>query len=250
MILVLAVARRNTRSVVAHKAYPFNGKELTLAGLNLQAVIDIKNLPSKIERQLAAVSTNFSRYNQVVIIGHGGRELWQKIQESKITSDDPIDDYSKLHANEYFKKRFSDGDYEVVFPCSSQAPINLQALGKLVGWHNESPLRIGINKQWGSWFAYRAIVLVKSNYLIETIKTAQPPCHTCTSKACITECPANALIDNKLVLEKCRSYRLQEKSKCKDRCLARMKCPVAYENQYQLEQINYHYLNSYQYIKL
>ena len=35
----------------------------------------------------------------------------------------------------------------------------LQQLGALVGWHQASRLMIGIDPEWGTWFAYRALVV-------------------------------------------------------------------------------------------
>ena len=226
----------------------FDGTELTLAGLNLQAVINIQDCSLEIQQQLSVITPNFSHYNQIVLIGHGGRSLWEKVKQSNLQSDNPIDDYSRLHSIKFFKKRFPENDFEVIFPRTNQASLGLQALGQTAGWHNESPFRIGVNKQWGSWFAYRAVVLVKSDYQTSVKMPEQSPCQTCESKVCLAECPADALINGGLDLKQCISYRLQDKSKCKDRCLARMVCPIASEHQYQLEQIQYHYLKSYQWL--
>jgi epoxyqueuosine reductase len=241
MILVLVVAKRNIRSAVEPSTLPFDGTELSLAGLNLQAVINIKDCPSNIRQQLSAVTSNLSHYNQLILIGHAGQSLWDKVKASNFVSIDPIDVYSKHHTTEFFRQYFSEQDYEIVFPTKNQTSIGLQALGKIVGWHNESPFRVGINQKWGSWFAYRAVVLIKANYLTSAPMSDESPCNNCVEKPCIAACPANALVENSLDIVLCTGYRMQSDSQCKDRCIARMTCPIAKEHQYKLEQIGYHY---------
>jgi hypothetical protein len=41
--------------------------------------------------------------------------------------------------------------------------------------------------------------------------------------------------------KKCFKYRQHPTSKCKDRCIARISCPVAPDARYPEEQIKYHY---------
>lgn len=246
----------------------FDGKELSLVGLNLQAIINLKDLPVEIVTQLSANTNQFDHFSQLILIGHGGRLMWEKLNESVIESEHPVDDFSKFHVQGFFAKRLAIDDFELVFPTPNEnnIPIGLQALGEMAGWHHPSPFGVGINQQWGSWFAYRVVVLVKSDYQTSVIfkgaiskadvsqtvapeafdpKTAiseaQSPCQSCETKPCIQNCPASALEDKKLNLKRCVSYRMQARSKCKDRCLARMSCPVAAPHQYELEQIQYHY---------
>ena len=257
MILAPVEVEKSIRNAVAPNLTRLDGEELSLVGLNLQAVINLKQLPSELVSQLNTTTDRFEYYSQLILIGHGGSLLWQKVkscQESTIErksgasafkSPHPIDDFSRLHVENFFAKRFSSTDFEIIFPTSNQTLVNLQALGKFVGWHNTSPFAVGINQQWGSWFAYRAVVIVKSHYLscFPTAETdhSESPCLSCQSRDCVQTCPANALSGDKLDLNRCIAYRKQPDSKCKDRCIARMACPVAAQHQYSLEQIQYHY---------
>ncbi len=241
------VVRKNTRSVVALNNQIFDGSQLSLVGLNLQAIFNIQNLPTHIIQQLRNNSKNLEHFSQLILIGHAGRLLWQKLKESNFQSTNPIDNFSRHHAEKFFSKRFGAEEFEILFPSVtvSNHPIGLQTLGVIAGWHNQSPFRVGINQQWGSWFAYRAIILVKSNYQPSALKYRElSPCISCQTKDCITACPANALIDEDLNLQLCIQYRVQEGSKCNDRCIARMACPVAKTHQYPIEQIQYHYSQS------
>ena len=229
----------------------FEGKELSHLGLNLQAVINLKDLPPELNNQLALTSEKFNQYSQLILIGHAGQKLWQKLKRwqelnlSSKTSEDPIDCFSKYHVEKYFNDRLNADDFEIIFPLSKPAQntqqsfLNLQEIGQLVGWHHPSPFGVGINQQWGSWFAYRAVVLSKSDFQPTKPLNAMSPCQNCEKKPCIQACPADALDRESLNLDLCLSYRRKENSSCQERCIARMSCPVAKEHQYDLQQIKY-----------
>jgi len=227
----------------------FNGESLSKLGLNLHAVIDIASLPPSIIQQLARFTNRLTHYSQLILIGHAGPQLWKCLQPLELHSQHPFDDYSQNHCQQFFEQRFSKDDFKLIFPSHSRADsqpslIGLQQLGELVGWHGESPFKVGINAQWGSWFAYRAVVLTKSAYQPSPIKSNRTPCQSCANKTCIPACPADALKNHDLDLKRCIDYRKQTSSLCKDRCLARMACPIATDLQYSLAQIQYHYSQS------
>jgi epoxyqueuosine reductase len=242
----------------------FNSKQLSLVGLNLQAVINIKDLPQELKLQLSKHTDYLSHYTQLILIGHGGKALWENVKAWQTLSnkanksgktdknnkvrENPIDCFSAEQTEKHFKQCFSSNDFELIFPFSkclpNSGPIGLQTLGELVGWHHTSPFRVGINHEWGSWFAYRAVVLAKSDYRVilktDALKT-DSPCSSCDIKPCVSSCPPNALENGELSLQLCMDYRKLDNSLCKDRCIARMSCPVAPKEQYDLEQIQYHY---------
>jgi len=243
MTLVPVVVVKSIKNVVVHNLARFDGEALSLVGLNLQAVISLKQLPSDLTVQLNTSTDKFDHYSQLLLIGHGGSLLWQNVNRWKESypSNHPIDDFSKFHVKDFLSKRFSSVDFEIIFPCVKQSFVNFQALGQLAGWHHPSPFGLGINQHWGSWFAYRAVVLLKSRYLTTQIEHSKSPCLSCKNRDCVQTCPAYALSGDKLDLNRCIAYRKQPESKCKDRCIARMACPAAKQHQYRLEQIQYHY---------
>lgn len=217
----------------------FNAKELSKQGLNLQAVFNLDQLPDNIFSQLSLAIKNIDHFSQLILIGHGGKLLWRKIKDAKFQSDNMIDDFSYYHVEACLKKQVAQADFEIIFPSKTFLP--LQSLGELAGWHHPSPFKVGINQQWGSWFAYRAVVLVKSNFSI-TEKIKEPsPCLSCNLKPCTLACPAKALENNSFNLERCIKYRKQQNSSCKNNCLARVACPIGKQHQYSQPQINYHY---------
>lgn len=193
--------------------------------------------------QISANTNRLENFTQLILIGHGGQLMWEKLHETPIASSEPIDSYSRYHVENFFSEQLATDDFELIFPAlfENNVPIGLQALGEMAGWHYPSPFGIGVNDQWGSWFAYRAVVLAKSHYLPSVVSKSQSPCQSCGLKPCIKRCPAKALKGEKLDLDACISYRSQTDSNCKDCCIARMSCPVALPHQYKIEQIKYHY---------
>jgi ferredoxin-like protein FixX len=128
----------------------------------------------------------------------------------------------------------------VLYPLSS-SPVPLVALGTLAGWHHGSPFRVGINAAFGSWFAYRALVLADSDFAVTAPLTAPSPCDSCADKPCITACPAGAVGTDTFEAPACFGHRLQAGSDCAARCRARAACPVASEHRYSEAQTAYHY---------
>lgn len=216
-----------------------NPTYLNDVGLNLQAVFDIDSLPNEMRLKLSNSVSNLSDYKQLILIGHGGSKLWENISSDEKVSANPIDDYSINKVTSFLDKSLDSRKYKFLYPGNTV--ISLQSLGALAGWHTPSLLRIGINQEWGSWFAYRAVVLTASNFVTTTKAYNSSPCVNCETKECISSCPAGAVNEDNYEHQKCFDYRLSPKSLCKDRCLARMSCPVASQNRYTDEQIQYHY---------
>ncbi len=218
---------------------------LNAHGLNLQAVFDIAALPGELTGQVP----EFEHYRRLVLIGHGGREMWEALQASEFSNQpNPVDSFSVGTVKRWLAESYPDAKYEIIYPVSEQM-LPLQQLGKLAGWHHDSPFRIGINCRWGSWFAYRAVVLVDAELPVTTPEIWGSPCEKCTEKPCITACPAGAVSDEEKMLECCIDYRLEEGSTCARQCLSRLACPVGAEHRYDREQLNYHYEQSLQTIQ-
>jgi ferredoxin len=219
---------------------PFPDSLLNKNGLNRQAIFDVADLPENIRNHLAVAS------GQLILIGHGGKLLWEKVQAAGLTSSNPIDDFTIAILQRWFAEFLPGKRYQILYP--GEQPIGLQALGKLAGWHQPSPFMVGIDSEWGSWFAYRAVVLADTDFQPSLAVDRDSPCESCRSKACISSCPANALAGAEFSLGKCLAYRQQPDSKCQFTCLARISCPVGSEHQYNAEQLRHTYSISLRYI--
>ena len=208
-------------------------------GLNCHAVFNLADLPPEARAILSERCPQSANYRQLLLIAHGGRNFWQALQTAGITSEHPVDDFTVASIKGFFTTEHPDAAYDVIYPgCYI---ISLQELGKLAGWHHPSPFMVGINATWGSWFAYRAVVLANTDFPVTVPVTSPSPCASCDDKPCISSCPAKALDDGEFHLLKCITYRKQADSACKNTCIARVRCPVAREHRYSKAQIQYHY---------
>lgn len=214
---------------------------LNHSGLNRQAIFDVADLPENIRNKLNTKS------GQLILIGHGGRLLWEKVQAANLCGSDPIDDFTIATIQRWFADFLPGQHFQILYP--GDQPIGLQALGKLAGWHQPSPFMVGIDNEWGSWFAYRAVVLADTNFQPTLAVDRVRPCNCCPSKDCVINCPAGALDDAEFSLNKCLAYRKLPDAKCHFTCLARVSCPVGSEHRYSAEQLHHTYSISLRYIR-
>ena len=212
---------------------------LDRAGLNLQAVLDLETLPAPIVAELRRCHDPAQRYRQLILIGHAGTTLWDAVKASGIRSQNPIDDFSVSTVEQWFAAHFADTAHEVIYP--GELPVGLQALGKVAGWHHASPLKIGIWSEWGTWYAYRVVLLADSALAPSQPVRSESPCVRCADQVCIASCPGGALDGGAFVLDKCLSYRQSPSSRCQATCIARVSCPVGAEHRYGDEQLRHSY---------
>lgn len=214
---------------------------LNEAGLNLQAVFDLAALPDGMRAPLERLDPE-RRYRQLILIGHGGRRLWARLQAAAPASAHPIDDYSVGAVRAWFAAQWPGRAFAIAYP--GDVPVGLQALGTLAGWHHESPFRVGINAAWGSWFAYRVLLLADSALPATLPMPGESPCATCAGQPCVAACPAGALADGAFALQKCVAYRRLPDSRCRLTCVARVSCPVRPEHRYDDAQLAHSYAQS------
>ena len=216
----------------------FTNDYLIKRGLNIHAIFDIDSMPISIYESIRNI-IGLKNKQQLIVLGHLGRSLWDNLKQSDVKSNDPVDDFTKTTVQEFFEKNYPHANYQVIYPCDSA--IGLQAIGELAGWDYASPFKVGINNKWGSWFAYRAVVIADTDFTLTQPLITHSPCSSCSEKHCIKSCPADALSSGELNLDACVNFRKQTDSTCRNSCIARVSCPVGEEFRYSDEQIQYHY---------
>ncbi|MDX1416311.1 MAG: hypothetical protein R3293_19085 [Candidatus Promineifilaceae bacterium] len=216
---------------------------LARGGLNLFAILDCLDLPEHVIEMMVNSGVSLAEYRRLVLVGHGGRRMWEELQRVGMETADPIDHYS-ISLTQQFIDNYLDA--QPVFWLYPNRPyiIPLQQLGALGGWSYASPLGSGISPVFGVWFAYRAAFLTHAQLPIIIQDPKPSPCASCDDKPCIMTCPAKAVEQERFDIHACVNHRLQANSTCADRCLARMACPYFPNHQYSLEQIQYHYSRS------
>lgn len=238
---------KNRRHLKVSEHHAFPGATLNEAGLNRQHIFDLSELPATITEKLGEPG----QFRQLILLGHGGRKLWDCMQASGITSEHPIDDYVTQTVSQFFALNYPATRYRIAYP--GDTPVGLQQLGVLAGWHHPSPFMVGIDSEWGSWFAYRAVILADTDFLpfsaVHRAPTEAPlrenhPCLSCNNKPCVTACPASALSGTQFALDKCIAYRRQPDSACRTTCLARTSCPVGSQHRYSDAQLAHTYSRS------
>lgn len=216
------------------------------AGLTLRAILDLDALPADLLAQLRRHCDPARRYRQLILIGHAGTRLWDAVQASGIRSEDPIDEFSVRSVEQWLATHCAGHAREIIYP--GPIPLGLQALGKIAGWHHASPFMVGINAVWGTWYAYRVVVLTDTALPPSPPLRGESPCERCAEHFCIASCPAGALNGGSLALERCVGYRRQAASRCHATCVARLACPVGSVHRYCGEQMRHSYSRSLNYI--
>lgn len=220
--------------------------ELDAVGLNLHAVLDRAALPADVQAGFGLAPEVLARYPRVVLIGHGGRVFWEALTTRGLHGSDPVDTFVSEQMCNWLERQPGSPAWKLVFPGT--APVGLQALGAVAGWHHPSPFWVGVQAGWGSWFAYRAVALVAEPWPLTPPWRAASPCLTCAAQPCVSACPPQALSGGwgppGAGLPMCVDHRLGAGSSCADRCLARQACPVGTEHRYTDGQQAYHYLQS------
>lgn len=207
-------------------------------GLNLVAVFDCAALPQQLCDLMADVP--LADYQRLVLLGHGGRRLWEALQAQGMAAKDPVDTHSTQLAQQFIHDYLGAPPTYWLYPNSPHL-VPLQQLGALAGWSHPSPLGLGISSTFGVWFAYRTAFLVDAELPLRREPAQASPCDSCVDKPCITTCPVSAVKLHAFDVEGCARFRIKESSPCAVRCLSRMACPYFPEHRYSLEQMQYHY---------
>lgn len=207
------------------------------AGLNRQHVFDLGQLPA----DLLAPLSMAPHERQLILFGHAGRRLWQRVQADTSLSAHPIDTYSVRTVERWLAAALPRARYRFVYPqgLPKGQHVGLQRLGSIAGWHHASPFMVGVDAQWGSWFAYRAAVITDTDLPPSPAQDHAHPCHSCQAKPCISACPAGALDSGTMDFDACQRQRLADHSPCAVGCLARQACPVGAEHRYEDSQIRH-----------
>ncbi|NVK87584.1 MAG: hypothetical protein HWE13_05635 [Gammaproteobacteria bacterium] len=226
-----------------YQAEPFKQSSMVTAGLNMHHVFNLDEIPASLIEPAQSIEHSLDRYSNLILIGHGGPTLWQQLPASYRQKQHPIDEFSQDQFCQFMQQHYPSVNFKVLYPryVAPQLHFNLQAFGRLAGWHHDSPLKVGINDTYGTWFAYRLLVITNGDLPVTAPVKSVKPCIQCQLKPCITHCPAAAITEHEYELTSCFNFRKHPQSHCSDRCLARMACPVASTERYSLEQIQYHY---------
>lgn len=218
-------------------------KMLCEQGLNMLSVLSSAELPAAFNAAMQQAQIEWRDYPSLILIGHSGNVLWQRMKERGVQEPDPVDTFSLFCIKQLINIYMDGCPHIVLYP--GKIPIPLQQLGALAGWHHRSPLGVGVNELYGPWFGYRAALLAKAKLPVDVSVPGKSPCDQCVHKPCINNCPAKALSPaDSPDVNVCIDYRLHNSSPCELQCLARLACPVGQNYRYNDEQLHYFYRRS------
>ena len=104
---------------------------------------------------------------------------------------------------------------------------------RAAGLAGPSILGVTIHPVYGPWMALRAAVLINYELDTEPVAANFDPCPTCTERACIAACPANAIsVEKNWDIPACVQHRLRVTTDCIDYCRARFDCVYGREHRY------------------
>jgi len=224
----------------------------------LCAVLPVSTLPQSIIEALPDFGELEKPRQFLLLTGNSGTEFWrlQKAfsKRSGAADNHPVDRYALAATTQALTEFLPTSASCILYPQlpETTAPrfaVSLQTLGQRVGWHQASPLGIGIHPQHGLWFAYRSLVLLDCETADElgekpltSVLERVSSCADCESHACIQACPAQALTYNQVPdMGRCVAHRREVASTCASQCLAREACPIGQSWRYSKDQIDYHY---------
>ncbi|MDH4277623.1 MAG: hypothetical protein OEZ14_01570 [Acidimicrobiia bacterium] len=181
----------------------------------------------------------------LILIGHGGRSLWEAVHGDPTFdfdgTPDPIDTWSIDRSATALDRVVPSIERCLLYPAPD-CPMDLVALGRAMGWHSASPLGLGIHHGFGLWSAFRALWLLDVTADLSPAPVASDVCIRCETHDCVAACPVNAVeFGRDFAVKSCLEHRSKLNSECGETCLARAACPVGIEHRYDGDQMAYHY---------
>ncbi len=168
---------------------------------------------------------------RVVVFGNRGGALWALMSRAERAATHPLDAYSESRVLDAFRAIGSPFDSRLVYP--GDCGFSLLALGRACGWGAPSWLGVYIHPDFGTWFAFRAVVVTRLALAESVFAPAPDACLQCATRDCLAACPVDAPgPPGSFALGACSGYRLGRDSPCARRCLAREACPVGTRYRY------------------
>lgn len=221
-----------------HKAYESFLAQLRQVGLNLCASFSVSELPGNIKDRLPIRSVE--QFGTLLLVGSKGGDFWQYLQSIEKDYEHPLDTVSLHETSRVLNKVYPEIRILRLHP-GHEYTIPLQQLGHLAGWGRPSILGLDIHREYGTWFAYRAALLVSEPLPPTRRIDADPVCEVCIEKPCRSACPVQAVQSvGSFDINACTDHRVAPGSACKYLCLSRLACPVGLEYRYSNEQLTHH----------
>lgn len=146
----------------------------------------------------------------IIILGSGGKILWDKIEDLKIK--DPIDSHSLMTLRWLIEVAHLK-NADIYYPLTNRT-LPLQQFGRHFSFSTQSPIGLDFSEEFGLWFSYRGVLLTETRLKSNKNGPKIFACEDCSERPCLKETNLD---------------------------LARLACPEKIEHQYSKEQQDYHF---------
>lgn len=170
----------------------------------------------------------------------GGPAFFAAFSQTEPNGADPLDSWTRDRVAELLAPLREAGvRAEARFPFWNEPdPLPFLRIGGAAGAGTSSRLGLTLHQKYGTWIAYRALILVDRP--VHDGPRA-PPVDACAGCAapCIPACPAGALASGSWEPAPCLDHRLASPS-CEEGCLSRLACPMGLEHRLPREALRFH----------
>ncbi len=168
----------------------------------------------------------------------GGRALFERFTPE--AGHDPLDRWTRRRVEALLEPLRATGvRAEARYPFWNEPdPLPFQRIGEAAGLGAPTRLGLSLHPTYGSWIAYRALLLFDRPVPDRAPPPRESPCATCAAP-CVTACPA-AAIAHTWDARSCMDHRLDHGDPCASGCHARLACPVGADQRYAEEALRFH----------
>jgi hypothetical protein len=222
-------------------------------GLNLVAALPARDY-DRIAAPAMRAGTIDAAARSIVVIGNGGGGLWRAFTEHTRRNpgwrdrDNPLDDFTLNVIERYVVApvRAAGARCVAVYPFMSGGPtLNFMEAAKLAGLAGRSILGVVVHPEYGPWIAFRAALILDVVLDRPGGAIGFDPCPTCTTRSCISACPAGAVtFPGGWDIPRCLTHRVESEADCAPRCHARAGCVLGPAHRYPDDELAYHQMRA------
>ena len=207
-------------------------------GFVFQTVLAVNDLPDWIANPIRAADIDLRYFTRLIMLGQGGRGLWDSMEAEGYESDNRFDDYARTGVAE-FAASMGEPAWEIIYPSDVLLPLGRMA--EFSGWGAPSPLGLTINDTFGLWLAHRVVFLIDADIPVSTSTTTHP-CTTCADAPCVSACPVGAVSTTTgFDVDACSNSESRMALRARTAAWARIACPIGPEHRYGDAQMVHHY---------
>ena len=221
-------------------------------GLNLIAALPAERY------ELAAApayraGTIYPGCRSIVVIGNGGGGFWRAFKAHAAENpgwferENPLDDFTCEVVEKEMVRPIQTAGVSCIaaYPFGSGPTLNFMQLAMLAGLAGPSIIGVVVHPVFGPWIAFRAALLLDCEIDRPGEAIGFDPCPTCSTRSCISACPAAAVsFPSGWDIPKCMAHRVEAYPDCADRCDARVACVLGPDERYPDDELAYHQMRA------